>query len=81
MLTVEIIDHPRQDNLIKSQEQNLSPEDYERHLTHLRKTARDGGVDYILETHDVDVILGPIDSDISTMASAGGRSSLNTTPC
>ncbi|KAJ5238304.1 hypothetical protein N7468_002923 [Penicillium chermesinum] len=64
--------HPRQDHFVKSQEQDLSPEDYERHLTHLRKTSKERGVEHVLEANNVDVILGPIEGGLSTMATAGG---------
>jgi amidase len=66
-------DHPRQDTFINSQEQNMSSEDYDRHLAHLRKVARDEGVDRVLNTYGVDVILGPTDCGLTSMATAGGK--------
>lgn len=52
---------------------DTSPEDYERHLTNLRKLARDQGVERLLKEYGVDVILGPTDSGLTSMASAGGK--------
>lgn len=66
-------DHPRQDNFIKSQNQNTSAEDYERHLLHLRSVARDRGVERVFEIYGVDVILGPTDSGLTSLATGGGK--------
>ncbi|KAH6623823.1 amidase signature domain-containing protein [Chaetomium tenue] len=64
--------HPRQDRFIDSQNNAVPPEVYERHLQHLRHVARDRGVDRVLTKYDVDVILGPTDSGLPSMAAAGG---------
>ncbi|KAK4157240.1 amidase signature domain-containing protein [Chaetomidium leptoderma] len=63
--------HPRQDLSIDSQNNSIAPEVYERHLQHLRHVARDRGVERVLETYAVDVILGPTDSGLTSMAAAG----------
>lgn len=52
---------------------DTSPEDYERHMSNLRKLSREEGVERILKEHGVDVILGPADSALTSMASAGGK--------
>ncbi|KAJ5710070.1 hypothetical protein N7493_009662 [Penicillium malachiteum] len=64
--------HPRQDTLIKSQNNTTSAEEYERNLSFLRQMGREKGVDLALKTHGVDVIIGPADSELSSMASATG---------
>ncbi|KAJ5724053.1 hypothetical protein N7488_002088 [Penicillium malachiteum] len=64
--------HPRQDTLIKSQNNTTSAEEYERNLSFLRHMGREKGVDLALKTHGVDVIIGPADSKLSSMASATG---------
>lgn len=51
---------------------NTSPEEYAGHLAHLRKMSRDQGVEKILKEHGVDVIIGPTDSGLTSMASASG---------
>lgn len=66
-------DHPRQDILIDSQEQDMSSEEYDRHLAHLRQVARNEGVERVLSTYGVDVILGPTDCGLTTIATAGGK--------
>lgn len=53
---------------------DTSQEEYDRHMAHLRKMARDQGVERVLKDHGVDVILGPTDSGLTSMASAGGKS-------
>lgn len=72
-------DHPRQDNFIKSQNQNTSAEDYERHMLHLRNVARDRGVERVLDVYGVDVILGPTDSGLTSLATGGGKNIISST--
>ncbi|KAM6481339.1 hypothetical protein HDV62DRAFT_76684, partial [Trichoderma sp. SZMC 28011] len=38
----------------------------------MRKVARDSGVESVFQTYGVNVIIGPADGFISTMASSGG---------
>ncbi|KAJ5083647.1 hypothetical protein N7456_013074 [Penicillium angulare] len=64
--------HPRQDTLIASQNKSISPEEYDRNLSYLREMGREKGIDLALERYGVDVILGPIDSTISSLATATG---------
>ncbi|KAL6830017.1 amidase signature domain-containing protein [Trichoderma camerunense] len=64
--------HPRQDTFIKCENQNVSATEYDRLFAHMRKVARDSGVDRVFQTHGVNVIIGPADGFISTMASSGG---------
>ncbi|KAJ5648058.1 hypothetical protein N7490_004430 [Penicillium lividum] len=64
--------HPRQDNLINSENQQLSTEDYDRNLSYLRQMGGEKGVDMALKQYGVDVILGPIDSGLTSLATAAG---------
>ncbi|KAL4882786.1 amidase signature domain-containing protein [Aspergillus karnatakaensis] len=64
--------HPRQDLFQEAQDLHVSPETYAKHLKHLRHVARDEGVDYILKTYQVDAIIGPADSFITSMATGSG---------
>ncbi|KAJ6093074.1 hypothetical protein N7486_008363 [Penicillium sp. IBT 16267x] len=64
--------HPRQDNFINAENQQLSTEEYDRHLSYLRHMGGEKGVDLALKTYGVDVILGPIDSGLSSLATASG---------
>lgn len=41
-------------------------------LAHARKVARDLGIDKILSDYDIDVIIGPADSDLPKIAAAAG---------
>ena len=34
---------------------------------------REEGLEKVLKAHDVDIVIGPIDSSISSMATAGGK--------
>ncbi|KAI0098026.1 putative glutamyl-tRNA amidotransferase subunit A [Nemania sp. FL0031] len=64
--------HSKQDFFISSQELELSQDEYDRALRHLRYISRDSGVDYVLEQHGVDVIIGPADSFLTSIAAGGG---------
>lgn len=59
--------------LIDAEESDLSPEDYEKNLSHLRKVARDDGLDRIFKEYGVDVIVGSSDTAIKAFASGSGR--------
>lgn len=74
-------DHPRQDEFLKAQEQQTSPEEYERHLAHLRRAATVDGIDRILDEYGLDVIIGPADSFITSYATGSGRCKRNMTVC
>lgn len=65
-------DHPRQDLFIGAQEMHVSAQDYQRHLNHLKKAAGEDGVDYILQQYGVDVIIGPADSFLTSLATGSG---------
>lgn len=65
--------HPKQDFFIKSENLNTSPAVYDRHLAHLREVTRDRGFEKVFETHGVDVIIGPTDSDLRSLAAGGGK--------
>ncbi|KAL7804413.1 amidase signature domain-containing protein [Trichoderma afarasin] len=64
--------HPRQDTFIKCENQNVSATEYDRLFAYMRKVARDLGVERVFQTHGVNVIIGPADGFISTMATSGG---------
>ncbi|KJK76332.1 hypothetical protein H634G_08392 [Metarhizium anisopliae BRIP 53293] len=64
--------HPRQDLFIEAQERHVSVQDYNRHLKHLENAARGDGVDHILQKYEVDVIIGPADSFLTSMATGSG---------
>jgi amidase len=59
--------------LIDAEELDLSSEDYEKNLSHLRKVTRDNGLDYIFKEYGVDVIVGSSDTAIKAFASGSGR--------
>jgi amidase len=71
-LLTRFLDHPSQDLFIKAQNMDTSSV-YERHMSNLRKLSRDQGVERVLREYGVDVILGPTDSGLTSMASAGGK--------
>ncbi|KAI1063472.1 hypothetical protein LB506_012763 [Fusarium annulatum] len=58
--------------LIDAQESDISIEDYEKNLSHLRKVARDEGLDRIFKEYGVDVIVGSSDTAIKAYASGSG---------
>jgi amidase len=69
--------HNNQDLFIQTQEQQLAPDEYNKVLQHLRSISRDQGIDRILKEYDVDVIIGPADSFITSLATASGMLELN----
>lgn len=51
----------------------LSPEEYEKTLSHMRQWGRDKGIDHILKEYNVDVIIGPADSELTQFSAASGK--------
>lgn len=72
------LDHPRQDEFSEAQEQQTSPEEYARHLAHLRRAATVNGIDRILDEYGLDVIIGPADSFITSFATGSGTFKVTT---
>ncbi|KAI1123357.1 amidase signature domain-containing protein [Nemania abortiva] len=66
--------HPRQDVLEMVVDYPVSVMDakYKKCLEHLRLVARDQGIDCALQNNDVDVIIGPADSELASIAAAAG---------
>ncbi|KAJ3464919.1 hypothetical protein MRS44_005577 [Fusarium solani] len=58
--------------LLETEDLELSSEDYDKHLSHLRKVARQEGLDYIFQKYEVDVIIGSSDTPITAFASGSG---------
>ncbi|KAJ4174156.1 hypothetical protein NW754_004571 [Fusarium falciforme] len=58
--------------LLETEDLKLSSEDYDKHLSHLRKVARQEGLDYIFQKYEVDVIIGSSDTPITAFASGSG---------
>jgi amidase len=54
--------------------QNLTKEQYDAHFANMRRIAKDEGIDYILKKYDVDVIIGPSDGFLQSMAACSGKS-------
>ena len=50
----------------------LSSAEYQAHLQNIRKTARTNGIDQALTQGDLDVIIGPADSQLTKIAAAAG---------
>ncbi|MCJ1357711.1 MAG: hypothetical protein MMC33_007707 [Icmadophila ericetorum] len=51
---------------------DISSEEYEAHLQNIRDVARTRGIDQVLEQDELDVIIGPADSQLSKIAAAAG---------
>ncbi|KAI1111811.1 putative glutamyl-tRNA amidotransferase subunit A [Nemania sp. NC0429] len=64
--------HNNQDFFLQTQKQNLDAETYSKMLEHVRKVSRNEGIDRILKEYDVDVVIGPADSFITSLATASG---------
>ncbi|KAL7893413.1 amidase signature domain-containing protein [Trichoderma sp. SZMC 28014] len=64
--------HSNQKILEQAADLNLTEAQYQEYLNKIRKVSRDEGIDYILDKYDADVIIGPADSGLSTLASGSG---------
>ena len=64
--------YPRQDRLEKALAHNYNTEYLDAALTRARKIGRDEGIDKIFEEYDLDVIIGPADSAMVSLAAASG---------
>ena len=67
-----LIGYPRQDRLEKALAHNCTTEDLEQALAHARRIGRDESIDKILKEYDIDVIIGPAESAMPTIAAASG---------
>jgi amidase len=72
--------HANQDFLIATQNQKLRPNEYNEHFENMRRLSRQEGIDFILEKYGLDVIIGPADSFIFSLATCSGMSSLTIAP-
>jgi amidase len=68
------IEAPDQSELIKAIEDRPSDELYRHALEHLRKIGRDEGLDKAFNEHDLDIVIGPMDSPTCSLSMASGRS-------
>jgi amidase len=50
----------------------LTQGQYEVNFKHMREVSRGRGIDYILEKYGVDIIIGPADSFLSSLAACSG---------
>ncbi|KAM0335643.1 hypothetical protein ACHAQA_000692 [Verticillium albo-atrum] len=64
--------YPLQDRLEKALTHNYTGEDLKAALAHARKVGRDDGIDKILREYNIDVIIGPAESPMSSIAAASG---------
>ncbi|MCP2937644.1 hypothetical protein NK983_33605, partial [Salmonella enterica subsp. enterica serovar Typhimurium] len=53
---------------------DLSRGQYDNHLKHMRRVARKQGLDKIFNDYEVDIIIGPCDSSLPSLASGSGTS-------
>ncbi|OAP60239.1 hypothetical protein AYL99_05241 [Fonsecaea erecta] len=63
---------PNQDRLRRAYQQSLTADEYNEHFEHLRHVARDQGIDFVLDTYGVDVIMAPADSLLISYAACSG---------
>jgi amidase len=73
LLTFSIVGHGNQDFLISAQEQMLSPSEYEEHFGNMRRLSTKEGIDLMLDKYGIDVIIGPADSSLCSLASCSGK--------
>jgi amidase len=67
--------YSNQDVLISSTKFKLdSKEEYDKYYLYMRKAARNNGLDKTLRENDIDIILGPGDSELNSVVAASGES-------
>ncbi|KAJ8132506.1 hypothetical protein O1611_g1116 [Lasiodiplodia mahajangana] len=66
--------HPRQDvlEMVVNYPVSVMDAKYKKCLEHLQLVARDQGIEYALRKNNVDVIIGPADSELASIAAAAG---------
>ncbi|PNP44102.1 hypothetical protein TGAMA5MH_04387 [Trichoderma gamsii] len=64
--------YDNQDILELSEKSNVTSEDRESHVSHLTEFGRDQGVNKIFDEHDLNIIMGPIESPLYYFAAACG---------
>jgi len=67
--------HDNQDFLVQTQAQNISAQHYRTQLDLMHSLFRENGVDAVMERYNVDVIIGPSDSFLSSIATFTGKAS------
>jgi amidase len=70
--TDQASEYPSQSILEHDLEVNLSDSDYEKYTTHFRHAGREG-IDKVFRDYDLNIIIGPSDSDITVLAAASGK--------
>jgi hypothetical protein len=55
----------------------MTPEEREEAIAHVRDVGRTRGIDETLAKYDIDVILGPADCSLSSLAAASGQEPLS----
>ncbi|KAL5330945.1 hypothetical protein ACEPPN_000471 [Leptodophora sp. 'Broadleaf-Isolate-01'] len=65
--------HSNQKVLEQAEQLNLTAAEFQRYLSKMREVCREQGIDYILDKFNADVIIGPADSTLSTIASGSGK--------
>ena len=71
-LTRSLSAYPNQDALLKSKEKAFTPEQREAYVKKLREVGRTRGVDETLNRYNIDVIIGPAESNLAEVAAASG---------
>jgi len=76
---IKMVAHDNQDFLIQTQQQNVSSQHYRTQLELMHDLFRKQGVDYVMEKYNVDVIIGPTDSFLSSIATFTGKTLVRST--
>ncbi|KAH0557049.1 hypothetical protein GP486_005161 [Trichoglossum hirsutum] len=66
-------ENPLQNKLTEALSYAMSAEEYSKTLAQVRHLGRTRGIDETLTKYDIDVIIGPADSSVSSLASASGQ--------
>ncbi|KAL6699633.1 amidase signature domain-containing protein [Trichoderma pleuroticola] len=68
--------YDNQDILIRSENTEITPEDRENYVAHLKNLGRDEGIDKIFDEYGINVVMGPLESPLYYFAAVCGTISL-----
>jgi amidase len=66
------VEYPGQQDLVAALNDSLPTDEYEKIKTHIKLVAKTNGIDKTLKDFDLDVVIGPMDGRIPTVAAAAG---------
>lgn len=67
------LDYPQQDRLTRAEGFRMNSADHQTSLKYIKRMTKEEGIDKALAQYNIDVIIGPADSFLSTLAAVVGK--------